>query len=235
MDQFKKTILISGTSKGIGKFLAEYYLGLNFYVIGFSRSKSTITKINYLHYIADICDEKEVNSMIFEISKNNYKVDYLINCAGIASMNHSLLTPYSFADKILRTNFLGTFLLSREVGKMMIKHKFGRIINFSSIATIIKTEGESVYIASKQAIESLTKTLSFEFAPFNITVNAIAPCPMETAMISNMDKIKLNLFIDKQTIKRFCDINDITNITDFFIDNMSSLITGQVIYLGGVQ
>ena len=230
----KRTLLISGASRGIGKLLAEHYISVGFFVIGFSRSGASIVDSNYIHYEADICSEENINNMIFDLSRQKITIDYLINCAGIANMNHSFLTPYDLAEKIMRTNFLGTFLLCREIGKMMVRNKYGRIINFSSIATRIKTEGESIYIASKYAIESLTSTLSYEFAPFNITVNAVAPCPMQTDMISHIDQKKMELFIEKQTIKRTCDIDDIINVTDFFMREQSSLITGQVIFLGGV-
>jgi 3-oxoacyl-[acyl-carrier protein] reductase len=129
---------------------------------------------------------------------------------------------------------MGNFVFSREAAKIMKKNQTGRIINFSSIATPLKLEGESVYASSKAAINSLTETLSKEFAPFGITVNCIGPTPIKTNLIKSIPKVKIDDLIKRQAIKRFGEFSDISNVTDFFIRPESEFITGQVIYLGGV-
>jgi 3-oxoacyl-[acyl-carrier protein] reductase len=228
-------ILITGTSKGIGKALSEYYLSKNSIVIGCSRKASTLTHVNYRHYELDVSDERAVVSMVRSIKKEFGKIDILINNAGMASMNHLLTTSVGSVEKLFNTNFLGTFLFIREVSKVMMKQKQGRIVNFSTIATPLHLEGEAIYAASKAAVENLTQTASKELSPFNITVNAIGPTPIETDLIKAVPKDKITELLNKQTIKRFGTFDDIKNVIDFFIDEKSSFITGQIIYLGGVS
>ena len=230
-----KVVVITGTSKGIGKALAIYYLNKDFVVAGCSRSSSSIDNKNYRHFELDITDEKAVVIMVRAIRKEFKKIDILINNAGIASMNHILTTSNESISKLFNTNFLGTFLFTREVAKVMMKEKYGRVINFSTIAKPLRLEGEAVYAASKAAIESFTQTSSKELSSFNITVNAIGPTPIETDLIKAVPKDKIEDLLNKQTIKRFGTFEDIINVIDFFIDDRSSFITGQIIYLGGVN
>lgn len=230
-----KVVVITGTSKGIGEALALYYLGKNSIVIGCSREKVSINHQNYKHFCLEITDEKAVVSMIRAIKKEFKKIDILINNAGIASMNHILTTSLDTISKLFNTNFLGTFLFTREVSKVMMKQKNGRIINFTTVAKPLRLEGEAVYAASKAAIESFTQTASKELSLFNITVNAIGPTPVQTDLIKAIPKDKIDELLNKQAIKRFGTFDDIKNVCDFFCDEKSSFITGQIIYLGGVS
>ncbi|MCG3688103.1 SDR family NAD(P)-dependent oxidoreductase [Aliarcobacter butzleri] len=230
-----KIILITGTSKGIGKTLANYYLEKDFIVVGCSRGKSSVNHQNYRHFSLEVGDEKAVVSMVKTIKKEFGKIDILINNAGIASMNHILTTSVETISKLFNTNFLGTFLFTREVSKVMMKEKFGRIINFTTVAKPLRLEGEAIYASSKAAIETFTQTASKELSPFNITVNAIGPTPIQTDLIKAVPKDKIDELLNKQTIKRFGEFEDIINVIDFFINEKSSFITGQIIYLGGVN
>ena len=231
----KKVILITGTRKGIGKELAEYYLSLGCNVIGCSRGPGTIVNSDYRHYELDVCNEKDVVKMVRAVKKEFERIDILLNNAGIASMNHFLTTPYQTVQNIFNTNFFGTFLFSREVSKVMMRQKFGRIVNYTTVASALRLEGEAIYAASKGAIENFTQTISKEVAPYNITVNAIGPTPVETDLIKAVPKDKIADLLDKQAIKRFGTFEDIKNVIDFFIDDKSNYITGQIIYLGGIH
>ena len=113
-------------------------------------------------------------------------------------------------------------------------NKFGRIINFSTVAVPLSIEGEAVYASSKAAVNSLTKILSKELATYGITVNIIGPTPVETDLIKSVPKDKINNIINMQAIKRFGDFSDIVNVINFYIKEESNFITGQEIYLGGV-
>ena len=148
-------IVITGTSKGIGKAIANYYLEQNDVVIGCSRNESSINHPNYRHFSLEVSDEKAVVSMVRAVKKEFGKIDILINNAGIASMNHILTTSVESISKLFNTNFIGTFLFTREVSKVMMKQKNGRIVNFTTVATPLRLEGEAVYAASKSAIENL--------------------------------------------------------------------------------
>ena len=231
----KKVILITGTSKGIGKELAQYYLKLNFIIVGCSRGAATVDNKDYRHFVLNVSDEKAVVKMVKAIKKEFGRIDILLNNAGIASMNHFLTTPFMTVQNIFNTNFLGTFIFSREVSKVMMKKKYGRIINYTTIASALRLEGEAIYAASKAAVENFTQTISKELSPYNITVNAIGPTPVETDLIKAVPKDKIQELLKKQAIKRFGTFEDIKNVIDFFIDDKSDFITGQVIFLGGVH
>lgn len=229
-----KVMMITGTSKGIGRYLAEYYAGEGFKVMGCSRSDVDFEFDNYSHYCLDVSDERKVKEMFADVRKKYKSLDVLINNAGIASMNHALLTPLSTINKVLNTNVIGTFLFCREAAKLMQKNNYGRIVNFATVATPLKLEGEAIYAASKAAIVSLTEILARELAEMGITVNAVGPAPVKTDLIRSVPKQKLDSLLNRQAIRRFSEFNDISNVIDFLIRPESDFITGQVIYLGGV-
>lgn len=234
MDSNIRVMVITGTRKGIGRYLAEYYLDQGFIVCGCSRNETDLSFKNYLHFCLDVSNEVAVKKMISEINKAYGKIDYLVNNAGMASMNHSMLTPVSLVEKIFRTNVFGTFIFSRECAKIMSRAKFGRIVNFSTFAVPFKLEGEAAYAASKAAVVSLTETMSKEYADFGITVNAVAPPAIETDLIRNVPKIKLENLLSRQAIHRFGSPSEVRYVIDFFIDEKNELVTGQTIYLGGI-
>ena len=230
-----RVTIITGTRKGIGKDLANHYLNKGYIVIGCSRKDSNIKHKNYRHFLLDVADEKPVKNMVRSVKQEFGCIDYLINNAGIASMNHTLTTPYGTLKNIFSTNFFGTFLFAREVSKVMLKQKNGRIVNFSTVAAGIRLEGEASYAASKSAVANFTQTLAKELGPFGITVNAIAPTPVKTDLIKNVPKDKIEKLFEFQAVKRFGNFQDISNLIDFFLKDESEFITGQVIYLGGVN
>jgi 3-oxoacyl-[acyl-carrier protein] reductase len=230
-----KIILITGTTKGIGNFLANYYLeDENNYVIGCGRSASTIHNEKYSHYQLDISNEQAVIKMCKSIFNKFKKIDILINNAGLASMNHSLMTPGSTIQKLINTNYFGTFLMCREIGKLMSINRFGRIINFSTVAAPLYLEGELAYAASKAAVETLTRIFAKELGSYGITCNCIGPTPIDTDLIKNVSEEKIDKLILQQAIHRKADFYDVVNVINFFSSNQSSMITGQIIYLGGV-
>jgi 3-oxoacyl-[acyl-carrier protein] reductase len=230
-----RVILISGTGRGIGRELCLYYLENGDKVIGCSRTGEPIIHEGYVHFTVDITDEKAVVNMIRVVIKKYGKIDVLLNNAALASMNLALLTPLSVVNKVLNTNIGGTFLLSREVAKTMIKQKQGRIVNFSSFVVAMRLEGEAVYVASKAAVEMLTRVFAKEFAPFHITVNAVGPSVVQTDMVKNVPGEKLDKLLQRQPVQAYTRVEDIINVINFFISPDSSQVTGQVIYLGGLS
>lgn len=229
-----RIIVITGTSRGIGKYLVDYYTEKGFTVIGCSKKPLEYkTNKNYYHFCLDVHDEKKVKEMFSFIRKKFGRLDILINNAGIASMNHSLLTPLSTVQKITNTNIAGTFIFCRESAKLMKKKGFGRIINFGTIAVPLKLEGEAIYTASKSAVNTLTQILAREYSSYGITVNAVAPTLVETDLIKKVPDEKKEKLLQKIAIPKYTQMNDITNVIDFFIKAQSHLVTGQIIYLGG--
>ena len=227
-------MVITGTSRGIGKYLADYYLAAGYEVVGCSRSGATIENEHYTHVSLDVASDRDVKRMFAGVWKRHARLDVLINSAGLASTNHFLLFPASTAENIVRTNILGMFLCCREAAKVMTKASWGRIVTVGSVDTPLKLEGTAVYAASKAAVVSFTEIIARELSSYNITANCVGPSPVKTDLIKGIAEDKFAAMIDRQALKRYCDFTDISNVIDFFISKNSHFVSGQVIYLGGV-
>ena len=231
-----EVMLLTGTRKGIGLYLAERYLAQGYVVAGCSRGEfDGPLPANYHHYCLDVADEKAVVEMVRDVTAKLGPISVLINNAGIASMNHLLLTPLSTVQRVFGTNVFGTFIAMREVAKSMMSARYGRIVNFATVATPMNLEGEAAYAASKAAVESLTRVAARELAAFNVTVNAVGPTPVMTDLIRSVPKQKMEALIASQPIRRLGEHRDVANVIDFFISRNSDFVTGQTIFLGGVS
>jgi len=211
--------LITGASRGIGARLATHYETIGHDVFRASRSTA--------------CNVTQPDSVEFFL-ESVHSLDVVINCAGIASMNHFLLMSPDKARDIMATNFLGTFNVCQQAARLLKGSSCPRIINFSSVAVPLALEGEAVYAASKAAVETFTKIIAKELSPWGIKVNCIGPNPIYTDLIKNVPEDKLEKVIGMQAIKRPGLVDDIINIVDWLIRPESYFVTGQVIYLGGV-
>lgn len=230
----REVVLISGTRKGIGRFLVEYFIRKGYIVEGCSRKHVDFSFPNYTHHIVDVTDEGQVRGMVSSIKKRHGRLHIAINNAGIALMNHILLMPIGAVANIMNTNMNGTFLVCRESAKLMKSHHYGRIVNFSTIAVPMQLEGEAIYAASKSAVETFTKIIARELADFGITCNVVGPAPIATDLIRGVPSEKINNLINRLAIKRMSRFEDIANVIDFFVRPESDAVTGQVIYLGGL-
>jgi 3-oxoacyl-[acyl-carrier protein] reductase len=232
--------LITGTRKGLGYAMAQHYCALGHHVVGCSRQPlppdHTLPN-TYTHVTLDITDEVAVKALFSQLKQQHGRLDNLINNAGIAAMNHSLLTPMSQVQAVLNTNVFGTFLVAREAAKLMQRNKptGGRIINMATVATPLHLAGEAIYAASKAAVVTLTQIMAKEFAPFGITVNAVGPTPIATDLIKGVPVAKLEALVAQQAIPRMGTATDVLNVIDFYLQPASAFITGQVLYLGGVS
>lgn len=161
----QEVVLITGSSRGIGRFLVEHFLQRGALVEGCARSAVDWELPGYTHHQVDVSNEGQVKAMLSAIQRRHGRLDIAINNAGIAAMNHALLTPGETASRILNINVLGSFLVCREAAKLMRRRNYGRIVNFSTIAVPLRLEGEALYAAAKSAVEMLTRVLAREFAP----------------------------------------------------------------------
>lgn len=226
--------LVTGSRKGIGRSLAERLVELGYRVVGCSRDEADWSLDGYEHVRADVGDEGDVVRLLAHVRSQHGRLDVAINNAGIASMNHILLMPGTTAESILRVNVLGTFLVARESAKLMRVAGRGRIVNLSSVASPMGLEGEAVYAASKSAVETLTRVLAFELAPFEITVNAVGLPPIATDLIAGVPADKIDAVVQRLALKRLGEFSDVANAVEFLIKPESDFVTGQVLFLGGV-
>lgn len=228
--------IITGTSRGVGRALAQHYLQNHQEVIGLSRSVSTIEHDHYRHHCVDIKSEEQVQDFF---NANSEKLEdgrlVLINNAGIASMNHFILSTGTMAKEIMETNFIGPFFMMRAAARVMKKTGGGRIINISTVAVPLALAGESLYSASKSALEQFTRVTAKEVSSWGITVNNLGLGPFKSDLIKNISEKKIDAVLDQQSIRRWTEIQDITQVVDFFSSERSDFITGQTIYLGGVS
>ena len=223
-----KVALITGASKGIGKQIA-LTLAQNGYDIA----------LNYRTLDENVTNlEKEIKSfkqdcLLVQGSVNNYEIDVLVNNAGI--IKDSLLIRMSLEnfEDVINTNLIGTFNVSKTVVSYMLKQKYGRIINISSVVGISGNAGQCNYAASKAGIIGFTKSLAKEVGSKNILVNAIAPGFIETDMTKQINQENAEKIKEDIPLKRMGKPEDVANLVKFLASDDSSYITGQVIHVDG--
>lgn len=231
----RQVMLITGTRKGIGRHLAETYAKRGYLVEGCSRGESSIDAEGYTHTSMDVSDEKAVKAWVSDIARRHGRIDCVLNNAAIASMNHVLLTPAATANRMLAVNVTATMLVCRDAAKVMMRRRYGRIVNFTTIVDPIGLAGEAIYAASKAAVVTFTRILAHELGGWGITCNSFGATPIMTDMIKGVPKDKIDAVVNGLAIKRLGTVEDCVNVCDFFINPKSDNITAQVVYLGGVS
>jgi 3-oxoacyl-[acyl-carrier protein] reductase len=226
--------LVTGASRGLGRFLAEHLKHLGATVVGFSRTLPE-GDTTFRHLALDVTDERAVTTVIGGVVREYGRIDVVINNAGVAAMNHSLLTPAATVERLLRTNFTGAFLVSREAARAMQRRRYGRIVNVSTVAVPMKLAGEAAYAASKSALVTWTQIFAREVAELGITANVVAPGPMETELIKNVPKATIEALVTRLPLRRLGRFEDVANVVEFFCRPESDAVTGQIVYLGGVS
>ena len=229
-------ILISGTSKGIGRYLAEYYSkDPGNTVFGCSRSDAGFDSNNYTHFKLDISQPKDVSEMFSTIRRSHGSIDVLINNAGInITPSPFMLVPPEKMREVFDVNFFAAVNMCRESVKLMMSGSFGRIINIGSMAVKHEVEGETIYTASKSALTSFTRVLAKEVFKMGITCNMVSPSAIETDLSENINKEALQEVLNRNAINEYGIMEDVSNTIDWLILPTSGSVTGQVIYLGGV-
>lgn len=225
--------LVTGSRRGIGRHVAGHLVARGYAVVGCSPHAVDWELEGYEHEVADVGREEDVVALLRGIRKRHGGLDVLVNNAGAASMNHVLTTPGETVERIVRTNLVGTILVSRESAKLMMSRRFGRIVNLTTVAVPLRLEGEAVYASAKAGVETFTRILARELGPLGITVNAIGPGPTPTDLTRGVPAEALEALVARLAVKRPGTLEDVTNVLDFLIGKESGAVTGQTIYLGG--
>ena len=228
-----RVMVVTGSSKGIGRGIAEYGLARGYRVAGCSRGPGTLSGDEYQHACLDVGDEKQVGEWIRSIRRGWGRIDVLVCSAGLAPANLLLaMTGGDVLESVLRTNVAGTYYVCREVAKVMALQRSGRIITVSSMAVGLHEEGTSAYAASKSAVVEMTKILAKELAPLGITCNVMAPSMIATGALEALGEAVVERARMKLTLPRALTIEEICNVVDFFAAPDSRCITGQVVHMG---
>lgn len=238
-----KVALVTGAGKGIGKEIAlELARGGAKCVINYASSAAGAESVaeeiramgsEAMTYKCDVSDADAVQKMITDVMEQYGRIDILVNNAGITK--DGLMLKMTEADfmAVLDINLKGAFNCMKAVTKPMMKQRYGRIINITSIVGIIGNAGQVNYAASKAGLIGMTKSASRELASRNITVNAVAPGFIETDMTDVLpDSVKEQL-LAQIPMKKLGQTGDIANAVCFLADEKASYITGQVLQVNG--
>ena len=237
-----KIAVVTGASQGIGKIIAFELAKSGAHVACISRNKKAIESIveeitinggQASSFPCDISDSDTLSEIITEIIKENSRIDILVNNAGITK--DSLLMRMSIEqwDDVINTNLKGAFHCTKAVVRYMMKNKFGRIINITSIVGLTGNAGQANYAASKAGLIGMTKSIAKEVASRGITANCIAPGWIETSMTDKLSGEVKNQFLSHIPVGRIGSPDDIANAVIFLASDEAGYITGQTITVDG--
>lgn len=233
-----KVALITGATGGIGQAIAQTFSNAGATTILTGRNKEKLQKLNKEiknSFIIpfDLSKEDSSKELIKETLNIVGKLDILINNAGITKDTLCIRMKNEDWQEVLDVNLSTTFKLARDSIMPMIKNKFGRIINITSVVGCTGNAGQTNYAASKAGIIGFSKSMAIEVASRNITVNSIAPGFIKTAMTDVLpDEIKKTM-LDTIPVKRFGETQDVANAALFLASDEASYITGQTIHVNG--
>ena len=225
-----KKVLITGANRGIGKGIAQSLLSSGFQILATSRKIENFD-FNHENLTKASLDIGDTNAVAeFQKVVEEFNPSILINNAGITKDNLFLRMTEDDWNEVINTNLTGVFRVTKLVAKGMLKQRWGRVINISSIAGIMGNPGQTNYSASKAAVDAFTRSLAKELGSRNITVNSIAPGFIETDMTEGIiDKS----IIDKIPLKRAGTVEDVTSLVNFLCSDESNYITGQTLVVDG--
>ena len=234
-----KNVLITGATGGIGSAILDifYKNGFNIIASGTNEDKLKKLKDKYSGRVStikcDLSDENQINHLVSQAQASCDSIDILINNAGITKDNVILRMQKDQWDDVINVNLNSNFLLTKLVIKGMIKKRWGRIINITSVVAKMGNAGQANYVASKSAIEGFSRTLAQEVASRNITINCVAPGFVDTDILSTVEPEKLKDMSKNIPVGRIGTPEDVSNAVFFLSSEESSYITGQVIHVNG--
>ena len=233
-----KKILVTGATGGIGDSLVKKFLSLDASVFGTgtNNEKLEVLKKNYPKIeIAkfDISEHEKIDEFIENVFSKLGGLDILINNAGITKDNLSLRMKNVEWQKIIDINLSSTFYLCKSAIKKMLKNKYGRIVNITSIVGHTGNIGQANYSASKAGVVAMSKSLAIEYAKKNISVNCVSPGFIQTKMTENISEEMKNTLLSRIPMNKLGTVDDVSNTVAFLCSESSSYITGETIHVNG--
>ena len=232
-----KIVFITGVSRGIGLEIARQFSSDGYFIIGTSRSKLDLNTLlesdNCLHFPLDITNRALVSKCLGELKKIDKLPNVLVNNAGITKDQLFLRMKDDEWDDVINSNLTSAFNITKLFINFMVRKRFGRIINISSVAGLMGNPGQVNYSASKAGLGGFTRSLAKEVASRNITVNCIAPGFIGTDMTSNLKEDVLQNILDSIPAKKMGNPSDVAYLALFLASPMGDYITGQTISVDG--
>ena len=238
-----KIAVVTGASKGIGRACALRLAkdGMTV-VVNYSHSDAEAAKTveeikaaggDAVAYKADVSDLNKVKDMFKFVSDTYGRVDVLVNNAGIVRDEYLLMLTQENLDKCLDLNIKGYFYCAQQAALKMFSQKSGVIVNMSSVSSKMALAGQSVYSATKGAVNSMTQTMAKELARKKIRVNAVCPGFVQTEMVDQLPEDKKKEYLKEVPLGRFADVDEVAGLVSFLCSDDASYITGQAIVLDG--
>lgn len=238
-----KIAVVTGASKGIGRACALRLAkdGMTV-VVNYSHSDAEAAKAveeikaaggDAVAYKADVSDLDQVKEMFKFVSDTYGRVDVLVNNAGIVRDEYLLMLTQENLDKCLDLNIKGYFYCAQQAALKMFSQKSGVIVNMSSVSSKMALAGQSVYSATKGAVNSMTQTMAKELARKKISVNAVCPGFVQTEMVEQLPEDKKKEYLKEVPLGRFADVDEVAGLVSFLCSDDASYITGQAIVLDG--
>jgi len=235
--------IVTGASRGIGRAIAlclaksgaNLILNYNHNESGAKELSKIIESMDVKVHLfqGDVGDFNQAEKMVTYTMKEFGRLDILVNNAGINRDNLLIRMKEEEFDRVISVNLKGTFNCIKHASKIMMKQRYGKIINIASVVGLVGNIGQANYAASKAGIIGLTKSVAKELAPRGITVNAIAPGFIKTVMTEKLpEKIKEKM-LNGIPLKKFGETEDVANLVDFLVSEKAGYITGQVINIDG--
>lgn len=239
----EKVALITGASRGIGRACAValakrgYDIAVN-YNSNDAKAKEVVDEITSLGrkavaYKADTADLTAVKQMFRDVVKEFGKLDVLVNNAGVVDDAYLLMIREDSLTRSLDINIKGYFHCAQQAALKMLSKRSGKIINISSVSSVLAVEGQAVYSATKGAVNSMTAVMAKELAPKGITVNAVAPGFIATEMMDAIPEELKAKYLEQVPMHRFADPEEVANTVAALCSGDFSYLTGQTIVLDG--
>jgi 3-oxoacyl-[acyl-carrier protein] reductase len=239
IDLSKKKVLLTGASGGIGKAIAKELNSYGAHLCLTGRNKEELVKLqnelgdNSSFIITDLSNHDEIDNLVKGAEDKLGSIDILINNAGVTDDNIFLRMSDDQWNNVINFNLNSTFKITKAVVKGMVKRRYGRIINITSVIGTLGAAGQANYSASKAALIGMSKSLAQEVGSRSITVNCIAPGFIETNMTADLNDSRKDEILKSITLKRFGLPEDVSSAVSFLASDSASYITGQTIHING--